>query len=332
MVDRAGMAAESACAVRGLLQNHFCSKLMRQHLRQNGAPMDSNVIAWLVVGALCLSTIGAAIASRLPPVLTWQVGRLAKRVGLRVLPELEDRLRARVAARMLGGAVGGLAGLTVAAIVELGSGARTGTVFVTTVGVFGIAGYLLGTTWASFAVSFARPAGARVARLTTVSLSSYVPSLARLVAWALLGLAVVAVAIAAAGQDPVRAAVLAPVVAVVALVLVALEVLGRRLVLRGQAAASSEELVWDDALRSSALNEVLDGVRQTVLLTVVASGVLLSSSSSWWFVLPLLVLAVGTVVLARMIRVAWTWYLEQLWSGPRRRAVPVSVRSGGASG
>lgn len=293
--------------------------------------MDPDVLAWLVVGALCLSTIGTAIASRLGPVLSWQVGRLAKRVGLRVLPELEGRLRARVAARMLGGAIGGLAGLTSAAIVELGVRARTDTVSVATVGVFGIAGYLLGTTWASFAVSFGQPSGPRVARLTTVSLSSYVPSLARLVAWALLGLAVVTVGIALVGQAPGRALVLAPLIGVVALVLVALEVLGRRLVLRGQVAASSEELVWDDALRSSALNEVLDGIRQTVLLTVVASGVLLGGSSGWWFLLPLLVLAAGSVVLARMVRLAWTWYLGELWSGTRRQSVPMPSRSGGES-
>ncbi|OIH98056.1 MULTISPECIES: hypothetical protein [unclassified Curtobacterium] len=268
-----------------------------------------------ILGAIALSLVLVGVSARSRSVQAWQVERLAARVGLPVPPALEADLRARTAARLLGSASGGLAGLALALGVTFATGSQHDRVGLYACAAVAVAGYGAGLVWASFLGAFQHDDRPRVARLDTVTLSAYVPSLLRLLAWVLWLATIALVAVELGGRDLRLAVVVAPLLAVSTLSLVALEVLGRRLVLRGQPAATTEELMWDDALRSSALNGVATGIRQVLLITLIGSTLLVTDTASAWLLLPAFVITAGSVVLVRMSRIADTWYLEQLWPG-----------------
>lgn len=278
-----------------------------------------NAIATWLLASYALLFVVTAFASRLRPIQSWQAERLATRVGLGVPHDLEQKICARVAGRMLGGALGGLVGLTAATIIMVATHAELYPFGFYAATAAAIAGYAAGLACASFSTVFEKDSRPRIARLTNVGLESYVPTSVRILAWVLLALAITTVLVATGWRHPERGLVLAPLLGVAALSLVALETLGRRLVDRGQAATTTDELVWDDALRSSSLNEVVYGMQQTVFVSIYGCAALSTASNDYWVFIPAGVLGIGIVLLNAMIRQARTWYLAELWPGSRRR-------------
>lgn len=281
-----------------------------------GVRMD--MLGWLLT-ALTVSLAIVAVASRLRPVQSWQAERLAVRVGLGVPSDLADRLRARVATRMLASAIGGLIGIAVATVALVATHHALSNVDGYIAAAAAIAGYATGSVWAAFSTAFEKDDRPRIARLTTVSLSAYVPALARVVLWALLLVACATVVVDVGPRHLDRAVVLAPLVGVAGLSTLLLEVLGRRLIARGQAATSTDELVWDDALRSSSLNEVVDATQRTLAFVLLGCAAVGFEGGNAWVFLPAGLLVVGLVLLRAMLGQARTWYLDELWPGARRR-------------
>lgn len=108
----------------------------------------------------------------------------------------------------------------------------------------------------------------RLARLRTTTLDDYIPVAHRVVAWITVSCVAVSVVANDLGLAVVGAAAPTPpqlfpivitnlIAAFTLAGMVIFEVAGRAIVARPQPAGSSEELVWDDVLRASALRELI---------------------------------------------------------------------------
>jgi hypothetical protein len=274
-------------------------------------------VSW-VLGAYAVLLALFAIGSRVRDVQTWQLGRLASQVGLGVPQDLESKLRGRVSGRILGIAFGGLLGLAGGwALADLAPAQPDLIDLYWALGA-SAAGSALGQAWASFSQTFTRETGPRIARVTDVTLGSYVPLPLRILAAVLVALTIATVVVAV-GSDRLTAGLpAAPLIGVSVLSLVSVEVLGRRLVKRRQVATTTDELAWDDALRSACLNGVTYSA-QSLLIFEAAPLVALGARDGYWALLPGGLLAVGAILFAAMYMKARTWYLAELWPGSRRR-------------
>lgn len=272
-------------------------------------------VVFAVYAAVLVAT---ALLSRVGEFQTWQMQRLAKRVGLGVPVDLDAKVRRRVAARLLGSSVGGFIGLGIGvALYE--SFATHHPVVAFMVLITAVTGSSLGTVWASFRDETTPIDGPRIARAEEVRVGDYVIVLARVFAWAILALAAAAVVISAGpGANP--AGIL--LVALGAVCLVLFEIFSRRIVARGHPAVSTDELVWNDALTASALMDLLAAPVQALALGGYWSVIGLGDGQvdfSPADVVVMIALLLGSVLFSIVFRNTRTWYLEQLWPGARRR-------------
>lgn len=288
-------------------------------------PWPFTAFVQFLLGVMALFLLACVVGSRLAWVRQWQAERLAKQVGLGIPRELEGVIRSRVAGQLLWGGLGGLAGLGAVLAAYLAMRVPFGPVELYGTFAGAVTGYGIAITWVSLRSAFAPEHGPRLARLMDVGLGDYIPAPARILAWVVLGLAAIATTLelwrpsAGHAGHPMTATGI-PLVGIAAACLIAFEVLGRRLVRRGQPAATTDELVWDDALRSSALRAVLLTPQQALCLGMLWSvGAGDGARTEYWVAAPMGLLLIGFALLAAIIRNTTSWYLEQLWPGARRR-------------
>ncbi|BDZ49245.1 hypothetical protein GCM10025867_14860 [Frondihabitans sucicola] len=294
-----------------------------------------------LIAAYAVFLAATAALTAAAPFQGWLTARLGRRVGLGVPVDLDARLRERVRRRALGGSVGGLVGLAVA-LAACAAASLSGLFpwpsvasgysvwMVETYGVLAVSAIAtgLGVGWAALRAETLPADEPRVARTRAVGVRDYVPSVLRVGGWHLLGLAVATIVVIAVtgGVSPW----LLPGAAVVAAGIggmVTFEVVARRIVSRGRPASGTDEMVWNDALRSEALRDLL----YAPLLAVVLG--------AWWSLIgqgdalraPLALipgaLGLGGMVLFGFIfRHTRTWYLEELWPGSRRRTPDEEAR------
>ncbi|ROQ37534.1 hypothetical protein EDF46_2993 [Frondihabitans sp. PhB188] len=273
--------------------------------------------------------VGTAVLSRVPAFQTWRIGKLAERVGLGVPDELDGMIRDRVASRLLASSIGGVIGLVPGVFLSWGYGWTRGDMNEQLVALYVVlagsaTGTALGTAWAALRAETRLDDRPRIARADVVTISDYIVSLLRGLAWAVVVLAAVTVAVVRWQQGALRGPGLSVgpgevlvVIAVACLIL--FEVLGRRLVRRGRPSTSTDELVWNDALTSSALRAMLYAPVLAVGLgsywTVITPGPASPSGLSIGVALSLLGVY---AVFAWIYRSTPTWYLTQLWPNARR--------------
>ncbi|WP_411698138.1 hypothetical protein [Conyzicola sp.] len=185
-------------------------------------------------------------------------------VDIRVdLPaRLEPGVSSRFVAQGRGATIGGLS-FAVAAVLALQGGILVGDGPSSSLWlVFGavLVGSLVGSTVAAFTGSTAIASDQpRVARSRAVSVADYLSPLERVGAWVLVGasvVATVAMSVIGVGGAVFPVALLAGLGAVT---LVMFEVASSRIVDRSQPAGSTADLVWDDAMRSSILRDLISG-------------------------------------------------------------------------
>jgi hypothetical protein len=299
------------------------------------ATKESLMITFLLVllaaaAVYYIVTAVLAVASDYP---TWQLERLAVRVGLGVPADLDERVPAQMRRRTVNRSVGGLIGLLIgvaagAVAVRLGLVTPSDSddsfplvVLVTLIAAFSELGVVLGLARAALRSETPRPGEVRVARPVAVTVGDYVPTALRAGVLVLLVLAAATTTIlvvttgAAAWVVPGVALVIVGVVGQVAFAIVS-----RRIVARGRSTSSTDELVWDDALRSETLREFLYLPVYFVVLgtwyTLLAPGGAVAA--------PLAFLPAGSalalvVVVNLLYRSTRTRYLHELWPGSRRR-------------
>lgn len=272
-----------------------------------------------------LVLLGIALAvtaglSRIPAFQRWQAGRLARRMGIGIPVELDGMIRRRVAARSLGSNVGGLVGLVAAIPAFLAVEADDVVVGAYLALALVVCGSATGTALAALRDETRPVSGTRVARAEEVRLGDYLISLLRILAWAIVVLAVATIAVssASAWTSSARIHSAGLWLAVVGIVFfAAFEVVSRRIVGRGRPSASTDELVWNDALTSSALRDMIGAPVQAVAFGAYFS-LLWSSPGPLGIALGALLLA-AVLAMGFVFRSTRTWYLTQLWPGARRR-------------
>jgi hypothetical protein len=284
---------------------------------------------WLILGG----TGAFLIASILSFVTPWQdlmVTRLSNRYGLGVPAALEPLLRARVSVRSRWGSIAGAVGMGGAYLVFRADGLEMArSVAFGCIGVGGIATGL-GSAVASLAAQSSTASPVRIARIRQTAISDYIPWRLRLTGWTIVvGSAIVIVIyqvirsqLGSAGAALGR--VLIPYTIVVALAVVGMTLfeVGARVLLRqGQPAASTDELVWDDALRSSALHDLIQGPFPGLVLSVLYLSATLPNVGALTITAVILTVfvAIVSLIFSFTYRATRQWYLRRLWPTARRR-------------
>ncbi|RWZ52740.1 hypothetical protein ELQ90_02000 [Labedella phragmitis] len=193
--------------------------------------------------------------------------RLAKSVNLAVptARDEDERIGARLATRERCIAIGGGLGI-VAAILASFFVPGFGDYGFASMGVFILAlvGVAAGAAVSALSTTRDLPSDVpRIARLTTPTVRDYLPRLESVSATVAVALAVVAtvaaIVTATTTMDANIGAFALPIVITVLAVasLVGVALVSRRIVERGQRAGSTLELAWDDAIRSTALRDLI---------------------------------------------------------------------------
>ncbi len=219
----------------------------------------------LVLVALLLGALVVLVAvTAIPAVGRLAAGSVSRRLGLALPPELMETVRRRVTRRTFAGAAGAFLA-TVAAVAVLTAGV------VTPLRDIGTIWFVLGAYFAGLSVGAAlsavteQPGGddtrPRVARAGAVTVADYVAPVDRIGARVVVGLAALALLISAVvagnGGELPRLTTGVAIVALAVASLVFFEIASRRIIDRGQPVGSTAELAWDDALRASALRDII---------------------------------------------------------------------------
>jgi hypothetical protein len=293
------------------------------------------VLVWpWLLGAYALVLLGTAVLTRVVSFQDWLVSRLATRVGLGVPVDLDARIRERVRRRTVAGSVGGLIGLAVA-VAAVFSISRSGLQPVVTNGHFSTLAVIeiyatlaasatgtgAGVAWAALHAESPRPDEPSLARSPAVTVVDYLPPILRVGAWPLVGLTVAAVVMVGLVTGPTPWIIAgAATVAVGVASLTGFEIVSRRIVTKGRPTSGTDELVWDDALRSEALRDILYSPLLAVFLGMLWS---LAGSGNGlpapFALIPGGLCLAGAVLYSFVYRNTRTWYLEELWPGSRRR-------------
>jgi hypothetical protein len=269
------------------------------------------------------------LGSLLPPFQRLTVLRLAFRSGIGVPDRLDAALRARTATRARWAGICGLvvlAGLYGA--FRLFAGALTLESFYlcfvasAVASSFGLAGASL--------VSESRLSDSpvRLARVRSVTVNDYVAQSRRTFAWIILAVAAVTVSggsiLASEGVfgSATTAGSFLPALIIVTASgagLIIAEVGSRFIVRRGQPAGSTDELIWDDALRSSAIRDLYQAAVWTAFIGVLVAYFLGHNNLNWMAAAASLLTIVLAGTFGRLSRRDRTRYLRTLWPGARRR-------------
>jgi MFS family permease len=230
------------------------------HKRFEEEPVDS--VIWIISTIAAALLVAAFVLTFVPFFARYTAYRHS--VDLRVdLPvRLEPGVSARFVAQGRGATIGGLVFL-VAAVLAIQAGTYVGdgpaSALWVIVGAV-LVGSLVGGTVAAFTSSTAIASDQpRVARSRAVSVADYLAPLERVGAWVLVVASVVVavtMSVVGVGGAVFPVALFAGLGAVT---LVMFEVASARIVDRSQPAGSTADLVWDDAMRSSVLRDLISG-------------------------------------------------------------------------
>lgn len=300
-------------------------------------PLAALVI--LVVAAATYAVV-VAVRARTPRTRLAAAHARARRLDLRLDPELEDVVALRLARREVAGVVAALVvvGAVAGRLLVGGLPDSVGPVLIWLV-LADFLGHAIGLAAVGWWES-ARPAppGPRVARPTEVTIADYVAPIERRGLWVAaavaLGVAAMPVLLRGAGAlDPGPVAdgtlLLAAVVPLGAVGLV--ELASRAVLAQRQVAATPLALAWDDALRSIALRDIVTfGIMTVVLAPLALLSHLSDNLEGGWpgnaalgVVLGLtllLLLALAATALVAVIQQPQRWFRRRLWPDPVERA------------
>ena len=220
----------------------------------NGAALVfSSVFSVIAVASFALTFV--------PFYARWSAFRHAVLIGVDLPARLEGAVSARLMTQVRGTSMGVFVAMAVATLVvffEIGGDSRL-TIWLI-VGAVG-AGAATGVAVAAFTDSpKIATDGPRIARSGAVSVGDYIHPAERIASRGVIALAVVVAIISTVALGSNAAGSVFPTVAFAILGVISLalfEVVSRRIVDRPQPAGSTAELVWDDAIRTSTLRDLL---------------------------------------------------------------------------
>ena len=217
---------------------------------------------------LAIAVTGLVVAlglSFVPTLRTAAAYRFARSVGLNLPPEIEPAVRARLTSRVRGGCLGAVVALVAAAAalqfwVDVDAAAPLAVLLL--IGAV-FAGYAVGAAGASLRSADHDPDRIRVARSRAVGVPDFLAPVelvgARVVVAVGFLVATATVVVGATGGAPTSGnfAVTVLLAGAGVVTLVAFEIVSRRVVARPQPAGTPSELVWDDAVRSTLLRDLV---------------------------------------------------------------------------
>lgn len=289
------------------------------------------MVFYITIFALAALGLAVTIAlTFIPSFQVWLLERAGRRIGLGVPADLDASFRLRMGRRIRASSVGCLVGLALALVLALvfpESGLLSGRpVFLVYYGLIALSvvGSDIGVAVVSLASTGRRhDERPRVARLRVTRVGDYLPPLLFRLAVATAVCSVVTVAlmiVLVAGRLGVGA-----VIAGVALVVgaggaeLAFPVVARRIVAQGRPTVDTDEMVWDDALRSEALRDLLSAPLQALAFGAWYSVIGTIDSVGAWILIPSFA-SLGLVAVFNIaLRNNRDWFLFRLWPGARRR-------------
>lgn len=289
---------------------------------------DFILVTVTLVAIVMLVLVGLTFV---PGFATRTAYRHAALVGIGLPPDLEHAAAKRLMASARGGSIGAFVfvfGATIVAQATQGNGDETGASRLALWSIVGatVTGLCVGTAVAAFIGGpVADPDAPRVARSGAVTVADYLHPVERVVARLLVVLAATVVTwslLAAPESATTTPLVVLAVLGVASLVL--FEVVSRRVVERSQPAGSTADLVWDDALRSSTLRDLVSapvalgaiGVLFGAVQLITAGGALDGSTAAETVgvLTPFLVIAVSLYSRAAGLQ---RYFLRRLWPNLR---------------
>lgn len=224
-----------------------------------------NSAEWFIFSIALIALVGALALSFVPSLRSAAAYRFARSVGLNLPPELEPSVNARLTSRLRGGCLGAVAAVGAAAAalrfwVDVDAAAPLAALLL--IGAV-FAGYAAGAAAVSLRSVDHDPERVRVARARAVEVSDFLAPV-ELVGARVIVVVGLVVAIATVVNGAVVSAPASGNFAVTVLLagagvasLIAFEVVSRRIVRRSQTAGTPTELVWDDAVRSTLLRDLV---------------------------------------------------------------------------
>ena len=217
---------------------------------------------WFIIVFVGVVAVVGLAATFVPLYARWRAYQQSSYLRLDLPSRLEHAVSSRLIARERGAIIGALV-VGGAAVAGFATGIVGGfEPGVTTLFVVGavFAGVGLGTAVAALTGKKQVPSDQpRVARSGVATVGDYISPLERVGAWVVVAIAV-SVAVWTAFVDPGSGRLVVPTAlfaVTAALTLVLFEVASRRIVEASQPAGSTAEMVWDDALRSSAIRDLV---------------------------------------------------------------------------
>jgi hypothetical protein len=278
-----------------------------------------------ILAAACVVLIGLSFAR---PYQTLLVALLSSNLELGVPTILDAPIRARAVRRDRWATIGGLIGLMVAWLGFQLVGTTTTQVVTWSCLALAWLGYGIGVALASRVSEFQQvKTTVRLARIRVVSVRDYVSPALQVLAWTNWGIALAIIVSAALSmrspdESQARAALIpaAIIVAAVGVSLVLFEFVSRSIVGRAQPAGSTDELMWDDALRSRALRDILTAPLRSVPFAALAvrDAGLGRGTDSGWLTAEIVGVFFAFLAFAIVFRGTRTRYFDRLWSGARR--------------
>jgi hypothetical protein len=238
--------------------------------------------------------------------------------GLGIPDALDAKLRRRASIRSRWGNVGAIAGLLLALVPIRLEGVHLEYALLLVVLGFALLGQGIGLAISSLVLQLSAASdGPRIARTRVVVVRDYIPFPLQLFSWLAWGAGCVfAVVGSVSGTVPTQSIA---IISLAGLSLILFEIGARAIVQRGQPAGSTDELIWDDALRSSALRDLLQAALMPVVLATIAfvrTGNAPVGPWTWTGVLVVMAFVVAEAVTYRLTR---RYYLERLWPNARKR-------------
>jgi hypothetical protein len=284
----------------------------------------------IVIAAIFALQFALSYAPPWQRVLVLWIGWFAG--GLGIPDALDAKLRRRAAIRSRWGHVGALIGLTAAFIPIRLADTDVGPYLLWVCLGASLVGHGLGAAISSLMLQLrAASDGPRIARTRVVGIHDYIPVAMHILAWVVwatgAGVAVAQTVLGVAAWPSIGIAALAGGS------LLVFEISGRALIRRGQPATSTDELVWDDAMRSSLLRDLI----QTGVLPVLYGTLLIvegnqPTHAAAWGDTGLAIVLVAGFAEALIFRLTRGYYLARLWPHARKRtAREEALRNGAAT-
>jgi hypothetical protein len=285
-----------------------------------------NKFDWFLLAAFAGFVVLCAL-SFVPWFQGVETRRTARLAGVGFPLEMESGLRGRATRRLRWTTIGCLIGFAVGYLLLRWFDPGSALAAVRGCLSAAIVGGGFGSTVASLS-SQLRPleSSVRLARPRVVTISDYVAPSLRVFAWVTWALCAAFVlfglVIPDQGDRASALATLLPSMIVLALSgcgLALFEISARIIVGRGQPASSPDDLMWEDAQRSIALREMLEGFLPATLFSSLAVLDVLQAhtANATFTLLPVLVLALWAFyfVFSFLMRNTRRRYLERLWPG-----------------